>query len=159
MTSISALKKLYLLRHAEAQLFSASGNDFDRKLSSTGQNNILNAAPVYRESLTVDAVFCSSASRTKETWKLLNLNVGTCSFHSELYGASSDELFHFIQGIPNVFSHVLLIGHNPGLSDLASYLTDEFYSLKTGQLLEIELESSEWKMISRGIGTEKRNIF
>jgi len=159
MISISALKKLYLLRHAEAELFSASGKDFDRKLSSTGQNSILNAAPIYRKSLTVDAVFCSAATRTKETWKLLNLNSGNCSFHTELYGASSDELIQFIQGIPNVFSRVLLIGHNPGLSDLAMFLTDEFYSLKTGQLLEIELESSDWKMISRGIGIEKRNIF
>jgi len=159
MISISALKKLYLLRHAEAELFSASGKDFDRKLSSTGQNSILNAAPIYRESLTVDAVFCSAASRTKETLKLLNLNSGTCSFHTALYGASSDELIQFIQGIPNVFSGVLLIGHNPGLSDLATFLTDECYSLKTGQLLEIELESSDWKMISRGIGIEKRNIF
>ena len=159
MTSISALKKLYLLRHAEAENNSASGKDFDRKLSSIGQNNILNAVPIYRKTLTVDAVFCSAASRTKETWKLLNLNLGTCSFHSELYGASSDELIHFIQGIPNVFSRVLLIGHNPGLSDLASYLTDEFYSLKTGQLLKIELEALDWKMISRGIGIEKRSIF
>jgi phosphohistidine phosphatase SixA len=46
MTSISALKKLYLLRHAEAELFSASGKDFDRKLSSTGQNNIINPSSI-----------------------------------------------------------------------------------------------------------------
>jgi phosphohistidine phosphatase len=159
MTSISAHKKLYLLRHAEAELFAASDQDFDRKLSSTGQNNMLQVGSIYRNTLSVDAVFCSAATRTRETWKLLNLDKGTCSFHTELYGASSDELIQFIHGIPNVFSRILLIGHNPGLSDLASYLTDEFYSLHTGQLLEIDLESSDWKMLSRGIGVEKRNIF
>ncbi len=133
--------------------------DFDRKLTILGIEKVLQYRTDYLKIIAVDAVFCSTASRTKETWKLLNLNLGTCSFHSELYGASSDELIHFIQGIPNVFSRVLLIGHNPGLSDLASYLTDEFYSLKTGQLLKIELEALDWKMISRGIGIEKKSIF
>jgi phosphohistidine phosphatase len=159
MTSISALKKLYLLRHAEAELFSASGKDVDRKLSSNGKNHLHNVSPVYRKIITADAVLCSAASRTEETWKLLNLNVGPSSFHTELYGASTDELIQFIQEVSNEFSRVLLIGHNPGLSDLATYLTDEFYSLKTGQLLEFDLEISDWRTISRGLGTEKRNIF
>ncbi len=152
-------KKIFLLRHSDAEYSSSTGMDFDRKLTILGIEKVLQYRTDYLKIIAVDAVFCSTASRTKETWKLLNLNLGTCSFHSELYGASSDELIHFIQGIPNVFSRVLLIGHNPGLSDLASYLTDEFYSLKTGQLLKIELEALDWKMISRGIGIEKKSIF
>ena len=158
MISISDHKKVFLLRHSDAEYISKSGTDFDRNLSQEGQQKILNYKEKYQHVLNVEAVFCSSSHRTRETLRLLNLPINACSFHDELYGATTYELISFLQAIPPFATSVLLVGHNPGLSDLVSYLIDERIDMNPFQLVEIELEISEWKLITKGIGIEKRNL-
>lgn len=159
MISISDHKKLFLLRHSDAEYISKSGKDFDRKLSQEGEQKILRYKEKYQHILHVDAVFCSSSLRTRETLRLLNLPINACSLHDELYTATTYELISFLEAIPTHVNSILLVGHNPGLSDLVSYLIDEQMDMNPFQLVEIELEILEWNLISKGIGTEKRNIF
>jgi phosphohistidine phosphatase len=152
-------KKIFLLRHSDAEYSSLTGTDFDRKLTSVGIEKILQYKDDYLKTLAVDAVFCSTAARAKETLEVLKISIENCSFHKELYEATVEDLIHFIQSISNQFKSILLVGHNPGLSSLASYLCEDLFLLNTCQLIELDLEIVDWKLLTRGIGTEKRNFF
>ena len=68
-----------------------------------------------------DLVLCSSAVRTRETLELLRPAIETSSveIEDELYAASSDELLERIRRVPETVASVMLIGHNPGLEQLA----------------------------------------
>jgi phosphohistidine phosphatase SixA len=47
---------------------------------------------------------------------------------------------------------ILLIGHNDGISDLASYFTDEYIGLQTAGYCCIEFDSENWKNTSKSLG-------
>jgi phosphohistidine phosphatase len=83
-----------------------------------------------------ELVLCSSAVRTRETLELVRPALGNPKvlFEDGLYGASSDELLARIRVVPDAVGSVMLIGHNPGLEQLALLLAssgDELRGLET----------------------------
>jgi phosphohistidine phosphatase len=83
-----------------------------------------------------ELVLCSSAVRTRETLELIRPALGNSKvlFEDGLYGASSDELLGRIRVVPDAVGSVMLIGHNPGLEQLALLLAssgDELRGLET----------------------------
>ena len=83
-----------------------------------------------------ELVLCSSAVRTRETLELVRPALGNSKvlFEDGLYGASSDELLARIRVVPDAVGSVMLIGHNPGLEQLALLLAssgDELRGLET----------------------------
>jgi phosphohistidine phosphatase len=152
-------KKVFLLRHSDAEYSSSTGSDFDRKLTIFGLEKVLQYRTDYLKIIAVDAVFCSTATRAMETVEVLKMSIEKRSFHKNLYEASAEDLVDFIQSISNQYNSILIVGHNPGLSGLASYLCGDLFLLNTCQLIEIDLEIVDWKLLTRGIGIEKRNIF
>jgi phosphohistidine phosphatase len=69
-------------------------------------------------------VLCSSAARTLETLELVRSALGAASVmvEEELYGASCKKLLTRLRLVPDAVSSVMLIGHNPGLHELATTL-------------------------------------
>jgi phosphohistidine phosphatase len=83
-----------------------------------------------------ELVLCSSAVRTRETLELVRPALGSSKvlFEDGLYGASSDELLARIRVVPDAVGSVMLIGHNPGLEQLALLLAwsgEELRGLET----------------------------
>jgi phosphohistidine phosphatase len=66
-------------------------------------------------------VLCSSAVRTRETLDAILPVLGDPEVLIEdaLYGASADGLLSRLRAVPDSAESVLLIGHNPGIGDLA----------------------------------------
>jgi phosphohistidine phosphatase len=80
------------------------------------------AAHLVRVGIEPELVLCSSAERTHETLELIRPALSATStvrLEMELYGASSDRLLERIRAVPEAVPSVMLIGHNPGLQDLA----------------------------------------
>ena len=82
-----------------------------------------------------ELVLCSSAVRTRETLDLVRPAIGksTVVVENELYTASSADLLARIRRVPDVVTSAMLIGHNPGLQELALALSsagDELERLK-----------------------------
>jgi phosphohistidine phosphatase len=104
--------------------------------------------------IAVTRVFCSSAQRTRQTWtEIADLfPSATISFHDELYLASASELLTFLSS-KNSPQTSLLIGHNEGLSDLASYLTGSDLHLKTCGYLQLSFPFDHSGFISANTGT------
>jgi phosphohistidine phosphatase len=80
---------------------------------------------VRREAIEPQLVFCSTALRARGTLAvLLPAFDGECEVRLEdgLYGATADELLARLRSVPDDVGSVLVVGHNPGLEELAARL-------------------------------------
>ncbi len=144
---------LFLLRHASAENSSKTGKDFDRPLSDEGLNQATQLRKyVSNLHLTETNFYVSSSQRTKETSIIaLNLNENRIHFTDQLYLSSSLELLKFINSQCTT-KDMLLLGHNEGISALASYLTNQNISLNTANCVTIKVECENSSEISQGMG-------
>lgn len=146
--------KIHLLRHAKTEKFSSSGKDFDRKLMGKGirqSTEMLKFLEV--KSFENTNLYYSAAQRTKETFELVcsNLNFNQVSFHKELYLARLEDLLQFIWNL-KAKNDIFIIGHNEGLSELASYLSGSFIHLKTCGYIQLEFAFESSEEISKDCG-------
>jgi phosphohistidine phosphatase len=120
------MKRLLLLRHAKSSWDDPSLADIDRPLAPRGRK----AAPRMGRELVSRGwvpqfVLASPAARTRETWSLLAAELPAppaATFPKALYMASPERLLAQLQKTPETITTVLLIGHNPGLQELAQRL-------------------------------------
>ncbi|MDD3446933.1 MAG: histidine phosphatase family protein [Zavarzinia sp.] len=120
------MKTIILLRHAKSSWDDSSVDDHDRPLNQRGERAAsLVAAFIRQEGLLPDVILCSSARRTRETLARLHAQVGDdmpALIERDLYLAPADRLLERLRRLGEDASSVLLIGHNPGLEDLAATL-------------------------------------
>ena len=113
---------LYLLRHAKSSWDDPTLADRQRPLAPRGRRDAKRIADhLRRAGSEPELVLCSSATRTRETLELIRpaLAEATVLVEDQLYGASSEELLARIHVVPDAIASVMLIGHNPGLHELA----------------------------------------
>ena len=145
---------LHFLRHAKTNQVSPTGRDFDRELLPRGYEQLSELKSKLAQSpITFTRVFCSSAKRTRQTWtEIADLFPNaTISFHNELYLASQQTLLNFLNQQQSTET-ILLIGHNEGLSDLASYLTGSDIHLKTCGYVQLSFPFDHSGFISSNTG-------
>jgi phosphohistidine phosphatase len=112
-----------LLRHAKSDWSRAGQRDHERDLSARGQA----AAPrigayMAERALIPDCVLVSTARRTRETWKLVAATLPArlqVIFDERIYEAQPGNIMDAIRDIPASCQCLLVIGHNPGLQELA----------------------------------------
>ena len=143
--------KLYLLRHANAS--ESNIGDFQRELSNKGIVQCEALAEFVLPKLKDELVdlYCSSADRTKQTHHHV-FKAMKAKFDEKLYLASAPSLLHFICEL-EIDRTLVLLGHNNGLSDLASYLTDCKVDMQTASCIEIEFSCANSSFISKGTGS------
>jgi phosphohistidine phosphatase len=143
------IKKLTLLRHAKAVPAVPGMDDHARMLNGRGRAA---AAQVGIETAGArpDLVLCSDAARTRETWEILSHTwerLPPVLFEAALYLAESEALLGRLRRIAPEISHAWLIGHNPGLEDLAGRLVAHGVGLPTAARARIEFEAPDWRML------------
>ena len=120
------MDRLILLRHGKAEHDAPSGQDFDRALTGRGRRDaVLVARELAEAGHAPDLVLASPAVRAKETWE------AAAPFfpHAQVEWAAM--LYHIDpQGILDLAQDqapkvVMVVGHNPGLGDLAGFLARE----------------------------------
>jgi phosphohistidine phosphatase len=151
-------KRLALLRHAKASSHDFHLDDHERPLNERGRRAAQQIGAYLRErGLGPALVLCSSAVRTRQTLELLELETGPeVLVADDLYGASAGELLDRIRRVDDVFSSVLIIGHNPGLQDLTvALLADRpgIVSFPTGALAELSAPITRWQDLEPGVAT------
>ena len=120
------MRRLMLLRHAKSDWSAPGGRDHERPLSARGRE----AAPkmgtyMARHALMPDLILASTAARVGETLKLVAPEFAKAPRIVEdarLYEAEADKLLGVIKETPQAVHSLLLVGHNPGLAELASLL-------------------------------------
>jgi phosphohistidine phosphatase len=117
------MRFLHLLRHAKSAPEEDSADDRLRKLSRRGREDArLVAASLPAALGAVDLVLCSTALRTRETASLVLAGFAApppVAFEDGLYLAAVPELIRRLRRLDETARTVLLIGHNPGLHELA----------------------------------------
>jgi phosphohistidine phosphatase len=124
-------RTLVLLRHAKAET-PGDQHDFDRRLTAGGQSDADAAgAWLADEHLRPDLVFCSPAARTRQTWQYVSIALaqalpgsGAPEVHYErkLYEGGRTEVFDLLRTVPSHVKTVLVVGHNPTVSDVSLLL-------------------------------------
>jgi phosphohistidine phosphatase len=123
---MGTVHRLLLVRHAKSSWDQPDVADHDRRLAPRGRR----AATALGEHLRglaepPDLVLCSSAARTVETLKRIRQALPadtSIEVDEALYAADADELLAHLRDVPTTVTCVLLIGHNPGIGDLAVML-------------------------------------
>jgi phosphohistidine phosphatase len=136
--------RLYLLRHAKSSWDDAGVADHERPLAKRGRRATeAIAAYLSEHAVAPELVLCSTARRTRETLERIEPALGTpeVSHEDELYGASAGELMERLREVPDGVGSVMLIGHNPGIEDLAGALVGRAVASKfpTAALATLEL--------------------
>jgi phosphohistidine phosphatase len=125
------MRFLTLLRHGAASYESSEMQDLYRPLSPNGVMEAeLMARSIAKLEAKPDLMITSNALRTMNTAKIIieknNWQVISIENHPELYLASLETLIDRINSASESIEHLLLINHNPGLSELANHLIPSF---------------------------------
>jgi phosphohistidine phosphatase len=116
------MHRLHLLRHAKSSR-DGEVDDRERRLSRRGRDDARTVGRTLPAALgPLDLVLCSSALRTRETAELVVAGfapVPTILFEDVLYLAGPAALLERLTQLDESAGAVLVIGHNPGLHELA----------------------------------------
>ena len=145
------MKKLIIIRHCKSSWSDLTLNDFDRPLNNRGvQDGNLMSKELSKKIDNVDLLISSSSKRTRLTAdffiKLIKIN--KISFIDDLYHSSSENIINKLKKISNTNESIMVIGHNPGLTDLVNKLTSiNLYNLPTCGVAIVNLNIKNWDLI------------
>ena len=144
--------QLNLIRHAKTEPQSKSGRDFDRELLPKGQKqSALLAAFLNESAANLGEIICSTAVRTTQTSRILfPERTQGIVFLKALYLAEAEQIKQLIAA--QTTSTLTIIGHNEGLSDLASLLSGEQIHLQTAGFIQLQFELENWNQLIQGTG-------
>lgn len=165
------MRRLMLLRHAKTERAEPGERDRDRKLTKRGRTDApVIGAYMAHHGFVPDVAMVSTAARAQETWALVadkfpkappRLN------EERIYNASADTLIGVIGGAAPTAQTLLVVGHNPGLHDLAMQLIAAGdvemreqlgEKLPTSGLAVIDLPFDEWLLVHPQCGRLERFV-
>ncbi len=120
------MRRLLLLRHAKAERLQSGGRDHDRILAKRGREDAAAVgAYLVRHKLIPDRALVSTSARTRETWALVAkafAKVPPVEFEDSIYEAAPEAILKAIRASEPKAKTLLVVGHNPGIQQLAAAL-------------------------------------
>jgi phosphohistidine phosphatase len=163
------MRRLILLRHAKSDR-PPGVPDRDRPLNARGRR----AAPAVgghlaQEGFRPDLALVSPSARTRETWAAIEAALGgpETRWQPEIYEAPARRILAVIQAAPDAAATVMVVGHNPGLGDLAAELAGEgpraardrlALEFPTAAYAVIDFDAARWAEIAPGTGRLERFV-
>jgi len=164
------MRRLLLLRHAKTERAEPDERDRDRKLTARGRADApVIGAYLARHGLVPDLVLLSPVTRAEETWALIApafTKAPRVVKDQRIYNASPEALISLIRQTREAQT-LLVVGHNPGLHDLAVRLiasgdidTRERVNekLPTSGLVVIDLGIDDWSRLHPNAGRLERFV-
>ncbi len=166
------MKTVTLFRHAKSGgKDNPNIEDFDRPLANRG----LQAAPkmgaaMRGRKLKPDLILSSPSVRTRQTLSLAAPEAWDAppeiSFEERIYDASAQTLLKALRELPDAVAHVMIVGHNPGLQELAVALAppgsaarEEFQQkLPTASVASFDFKVAHWAKLMPGTGKLRLSI-
>jgi len=148
---------LYLVRHAKSSWDDARLKDIDRPLNKRGFRDAPNMGKrLYEAGVQVQMILSSPAKRAYTTASLIACEIEYDSrkiiIDDDIYEATTRDLLNIIHELDDTLISVMLVGHNPGFTALANYLTKEYFdNVPTSGIVAISFSSS-WNQIGRNSG-------
>ena len=145
------MKTLYLIRHAKSSWKFPELDDFDRPLSKRGKRDAPTMGQrLHQRGIVPDLILCSPAKRTKRTAqaiaKAVDYPASEIKYRQAIYEASAEEMIALLQSVDNSENTVLLVAHNPGLTELANRLTSHYIdNVVTAGVVAIQFPLTHWE--------------
>lgn len=151
--------QLHLLRHGKSSWPDGPTADIDRPLNPRGERaSVLMGSYIEQEGLEIDLVVCSPALRTRQTLERLRRFLPDhvqVEIVETVYEAPVEALLETVRALSDGKHSVLVVGHNPGLEDLAVLLAGEqadVAGFPTGGLATLEFDLAGWRDVGPGRG-------
>ena len=137
--------ELLIWRHAKSVHRKAGMNDRERALRPIGRDDAQEIGAILGErALIPDVILCSDAKRTRETVDAARPMLGSDLEQydtGELYGAGARDYPGLISVYGGTARRILVVGHNPAVSDFVSAAAGRSVHMKTASLAVIEADA------------------
>ena len=137
------MKTLLILRHAKSDWSNSQLSDHDRPLNDRGQYDAPRmGAWLKQQDMVPDLIISSTAERALTTAEMVAMG---CDFEGELrttrkfYHAGPPTYIEVLNALPDSYERVMVVGHNPGMEELVSVLTDKDSRMTTANVAVVEL--------------------
>lgn len=147
------MKTISFVRHAKASSDAKYKRDFDREINERGieKTNFLTQI-IKLKQIEPELIICSPAIRTLQTAKYiiqtLNWNKTQIIYDELLYSGNYQNYLNALYSIDDQINSVMIIGHNPSISEAAFELYNKLEMMKTSQICHLEIEAAKWSEIS-----------
>ena len=151
------MKRLTLMRHANAQWKDPQIADFDRPLNRRGHSE---AEAMSRRLLELQLVpsmlLTSTALRAQQTAEIVarELGVSARNLHSEesLYLAPAADILRIVHATGPRIAHLMIVGHNPGITEVANLLAPEGsqQDMATAAVCSLTFDTQKWADVTVG---------
>ena len=157
------MKTLLILRHAKSSWKDEKLDDHDRSLNKRGLNDAPRMGKLMKEhDLVPEYILSSSAVRARLTAELVAEHSGyegEIGGGRELYSFASEDYLDALEKLDDGYVRVMVVGHNPGLEELAEWLTGVYTSLPTASLAVVRLDINHWSELEEGGVGELVQVF
>jgi len=160
-------KTIQILRHAKTEA-GFHKQDKDRVLTSAGHERAAALATIMNQNadLPLDLILCSTAQRTRQTAApIVDMRHVPIKYLDDMYLASAGQLYEIIKNVDDDIDHIMLVGHNPSMHQIVSFLAvseqldknEEIrFSYPTGTLTALSFENKSWSGIMPQTGHIER---
>jgi phosphohistidine phosphatase len=146
------MKTLTLVRHAKSDWGQPGLADHDRPLNERGLRDAPEMGRRIRERGAIpDLIVSSTALRARTTAGLiaeaLGLDAASVVLEERLYGSSPETILRVVGELDGEVGRVMVVAHNPGISEFAHDLTGSGGDLPTCAVVELDFDVDEWAEI------------
>jgi len=159
------MKTLYLARHAKSSGDSPGINDIDRPLNKRGLRDApfmgkLLADILARQGDSLQVIMTSPAARAAATARhfagAIGMPIANVREAKNMYNADPDVLHDLIFELDDNLGSAMLVGHNPGMTQLATSLSPiPITHMPTCSIVALQFPIHSWQLVRPGTGTLK----
>jgi phosphohistidine phosphatase len=152
------MKRLILIRHAQASWGHPELDDFERPLTKRGERDArVMGRRLAHQQIKPDVIIASPAHRAIRTAALMakevRFPITAIVPNQDLYAADVSELMSILQQLDDAWAQVMVVGHNPGLTRLSASLTHaQVDPLPPCGVFCVDLALASWKELAPGSG-------
>lgn len=148
------MKTLYLVRHAKSSWDDPALPDRDRPLDARGERDVAKMSKRWAHRCSKpDLILSSPAARALATAKVIakdfDCKPKRIVVDERLYAATANALLAVIEALDDELECVMLVGHNPGLADLAQQFSSEMAHMPTCAIAEFAFDTKTWSGIGQ----------
>jgi phosphohistidine phosphatase len=147
------MKTIYIVRHAKSSWNQTDMTDEKRPLMEKGKKRTKKVIDyLHKNHIEVDYIITSHAVRAYETAKILahglKYPIGNIKVDPQIYHADGDSILNQFYDLPDRFESVMIVGHNPSLTDLVNlFLTSPIDNLPTSGVVSFSFDTDQWEKV------------
>jgi phosphohistidine phosphatase len=159
------MKTVYIVRHAKSSWNHPDLSDEERPLLEKGKKRTKKVIDsLLEKNISVDYIISSPAVRAYETAKILahalKYPLENIRQDPHVYFADGDSLFSQFYDIPDTFESLMIVGHNPALTDFVNhFMKPRIDNLPTSGLVCINFDTDHWDKVPSLKGKVSFSLF